>query len=230
MQTLAVDTATSIFPACMDHICKREGFRSPDEGNFRGGWRFIRQEWERVIQKLHHAKLPVVFIGHERQVSLTIHHMDVKRTQPDLPKTGLDILGKLCDCMFHFGFDENEDRIVETKPREDLVVGSKGPVGVTIYAPNMPPHFDAIDEAIKSALGIGYLELMPTIFLYGERNTGKSTFVSTFPDPHFIGTEDTLKYLDVSKAEVDWNDDAGAWVSFGRLCKQAIDEAAAQTA
>lgn len=202
MKTVIVDTIDSLYPQCMAHVCARKGFEHPSDEDGGKGWTFFRQEWEGKIRKMNLQGESIIFVAHSVEREKKMKHVKIDVTQPNLPKTGTDILYELCDIILYLGYDENDDRKLFGMPKEHLVIGARG--GIIIDG--VEPSFDSIDKAIQKARGKGFAEIKPTILLYGPPKIGKSTLAASFPNPYVIDMENGYKFLDVEKKYLcaDW--------------------------
>lgn len=209
MKTVIIDTVDSLYPQCMAHVCAKKGFDHPSDEDYGKGWSQVRQEWEEKIHKINLQGEAVVFIAHSVEREKKMKHQKIDVTQPDLPKTGVDILYELCDIILYFGYDENDDRKLFGMPKEHLVIGSRG--GIIIDG--VEPSFDSINDAIKKATGKDFAEILPTVLIYGPPKIGKSTLASGFPHPHVIDTENGYKFLEVEAKYRCPN-----WVEFLNAC------------
>ncbi|MCH7561319.1 MAG: AAA family ATPase [Thaumarchaeota archaeon] len=204
MKTVIIDTVDSLFPQCMAYVCKKKGFEHPSDETHGKGWSFLRSEWEGKIHKILLQGEAVVFVAHSIEREKKKKHQKIDVTQPDLSKTGIDILYERCDIILYLGYDENDNRKLFGMPREDLVIGARG--GIVIDG--VEPSFNSINKAIKKATGKDFLEIKPTILLYGPPKIGKSTLAASFPNPCVIDMENGYKFLDVKEKHLctDWSD------------------------
>lgn len=191
MKTVIIDTVDSFYQQCMDYVCEKNDMPHPSDKDYGKGWSMVRREWERVINKINLQGEAVLFIAHSVERERKKKHENIDVTQPDIPKTGINILYELCDIILYLGYDDQDERKLYGKPREHLVIGARG--GIMID--DVEPSFDAIDTAIKEATGIDFAESKPAILIYGPPKIGKSTLAAQFPNPHVIDTERGYKFL-----------------------------------
>ena len=187
---LIIDTVDRLFPQCIEATCPE-----PSEQPHGKGWGMIRKAWESVFNKIILRGMPTIFIAHTRDVKIIRKHREIDVTQPDLPKSGLSILHDMSDMILFMGPDDNDQPKLFGKPREDLMVGCRGGIEID----NAEPTYEAIAEAVEKATGKDFMELAPTVLVYGPPKIGKSTLAASFPNPWIVDTENGYKFLDVEK-------------------------------
>lgn len=209
MKTVVIDTIDSLYPHCMAYVCAKKGFDHPSDEDYGKGWSMVRKEWEEKIHKINLQGEAVLFVAHSVERKKKKKHEEIDITQPDMPKTGMDILYELCDIILYLGYDDNDDRKLFGMPKEHLVIGARG--GIIIDG--VEPTFDSIDKAIKKATGKDFATILPTTLLYGPPKIGKSTLAASFPNPNVIDTENGYKFLEVEKKYI-----CGDWPKFLNAC------------
>jgi len=191
----------------------------PSDKDFGKGWGFVRKEWERVHQKLNLADCALVFVAHavekkiKKKVKRAIIEMD--RVQPDLPKTGLDLLHDLSDMILYYGHNDDGERKLFGVAREGLMSGCRG----GIHIDNDEPSYRVIADAIQKATGKTYEDAKPTILLFGPPKIGKSTLAAQFPNPVVIDMENGYKFLDVEEKHL-----CPSWDHFQNICAGLFPE------
>jgi len=214
VKTVVIDTADRAFALCMNHICEKMSISYPAEKEHGIGWHMLRQEWERVIQKLNMMNCGLVLICHETTKEITRKHVKIDRYQPDIPKTGYDIVYDLSDILLHYSYHDDDTRVLYARATEDRIAGCRG----GLLPPTVEPTFKAINAAIKEHTGKTYEDVLPVVTIYGSPKIGKSTIASEFPGAIFADFENGLKFLDVESHLIkSWN--GGEKDSFLTFCK-----------
>lgn len=195
MRTLILDTVDRFYPHVVDAVCSEEGVSHPSEGSYGKVWSAVKKRFEKIIQKINMKDVAFVMISHQSEKKIVKKHTEIDRLQPDLPKSGLDIVHDLSDLILWYGFDDNDDRRLFGKPKEGLITGCRGGIQIDSDAPS----FETINEAVASATGKGFMEVQPTVLIYGPPKIGKSTLAMEFPDPVILDFENGYRFLDISK-------------------------------
>jgi len=202
IKTLVIDTLDRAYALCFDYVCVKEGMTHPSEKEFGKGWAAVRKEWERVIQKLNMMSYALVFVCHEDLKPIKSKHREIDRYQPDLPKSGLEIVHDLSDIILHYAYKDDDSRQLFARPAEDRMCGCRGGMLPEV----IEPTFKALDAALVKNTGKSYAQVKPTITIYGPPKIGKSTLASEFPNAIFADFENGLKWLPVTKTIIkSWN-------------------------
>ncbi len=209
--TLVIDTADRLFPLCEAWVCEQEDIGHPSQLEFGKGWSLVRKEWERVVQKLNMMDCTLLFVAHSVEKKIVKKHVEIDRTQPDLPKRGLDLLHDLSDLILYMGHDKEDNPKLYGKTREGLMVGCRGGIQID----GSKPTFETIGSEIKRVSGKTFQEFKPTILLFGPPKIGKSTLASTFPNPIIVDMENGYKFLNVPKKYL-----CGSWPTFLDICAE----------
>ena len=171
----------------------------------------VRKEWERVLQKLNIMNCSLLFVAHATEKKITKKKVEIDRTQPDLSKTGLDLVHDLSDLILYMGHDKEDNPKLYGRTREGLMVGCRGGIQID----GMEPSFQSIADAVKKASGKSFEDVKPTILLFGPPKIGKSTLASTFPNPVIIDMENGYKFLKVPEKYL-----CGDWPTFLEICAE----------
>ena len=210
MKTLVIDTIDRLYPLCSHDVCQKEGIEHPSDADWGRGWAQIRKEWERVFNKLNMMDCATLFVAHSTEKKIVKKHTEIDRTQPDLPKGGLQMLHDLSDLILYMGHDKDDNPKLYGRTREGLMVGCRGGIDID----NMEPTFENIAKAIQDATGQSFDEVKPTILLFGPPKVGKSTLASTFPHPIVVDMEKGYKFLKMeNKPHI-----CGSWSQFLDIC------------
>jgi hypothetical protein len=211
VRTLVIDTLDRAYALCFDYVCQREGMTHPSEKEFGKGWAAVRKEWERVIQKLNLMSYALVFVCHEDLKPIKSKHREIDRYQPDLPKSGLEIVHDLSDIILHYAYRDDDSRQLFARPAEDRMCGCRGGMLPDV----IEPTFKALDAALVTNTGKSYAQVKPTITIYGPPKIGKSTLASEFPNAIFADFENGLKWLNVNKTIIkSWSEGDSGFLTF----------------
>jgi len=137
LKLVAVDTVDNLYRFCHEYVAEKEGWSHPSEEGYGKGYDAIETEFRRWITRLTNGPWGVCFISHAREAEVRSRTVEITKTMPTLPKTGLKVVSPLCDFIFYLGFrtdvasDAGEKievgsrRVVVTKPSETLEAGDR---------------------------------------------------------------------------------------------------------
>lgn len=131
---LVVDTVDNLFKFCFSYVCETEGFDHPADEGFGKGWEAIYDEWFKGVMRLDNLGVGVMFISHEAQRDVESRGLKITKTMPNLPKTGMRVIGSLVDTILRIGTESvvskktkkrTEVRFLYTRGKEDLEAGGR---------------------------------------------------------------------------------------------------------
>ena len=213
-KTIIIDTADRAFDMCLDYVCDKEEIRHPSELDFGKGWSLVKKEWTRVIQKLNMLDSSILILSHETLKKHKLKKVELDRFQPDLNKSGLNIIEDLSDIILHYNYADNDAPMLFSRGVGDRMAGCRGGQ----LSAQIKPTFEDIEKDMLACIGGVYGELNPTITIYGPPKIGKSTLGSTFPNAVFADFENGLKWLNVEKTLIK------TWEDFLAFCAKIADD------
>lgn len=150
-ETVVLDTVGALYGMCHEHICKLNGWKDVDDGAHGRGWRKVKDEWSRQMNKLRALrrvdgrKLCVIFLDHERREEIVIKHGSSERktgrhaVTSSLPGAGRKMLHGMVQHIWRLTVNDAGERILQTQPvkgdgREDVEAKTRGPKGLVLPA------------------------------------------------------------------------------------------------
>jgi len=189
-KTIGIDTVDRLYPLVVAKVCNDLHINHPSDEAGGRVYDLIRREWASIIGHLKDKNCALVMVANQTERKLKTRTQEYDRIQPDLPKTGLDIVLDLADLIIHFGYGQDDSRLLFGTPKEHLIAGCEGYIQID----GMTPTFDAINDAIIEATQKSFEEILPVILLYGPPKIGKSTLLSQFPNLTVIDLVDGYKF------------------------------------
>lgn len=144
-KTIVIDTVDNLFDLCSVFICKRNNIQYEGDLEWGKGFKFVKDEFRRAINKLSLLPYGLVFISHTDLVDIKTRTGTLSRYEPSVSKRIREDLLGMCDFVFYCDIEDTEDgekRILHTKPTKDFVAGDR--------TGRFPPQIDMSYAAIKA--------------------------------------------------------------------------------
>lgn len=125
-KTVVVDTIDLVYDMAFKDVCKRKMIAHPqDENDFGKTWGEIRQQFRGIINQLMTLNKGIIFLSHDTEKEITDREGDkIDRTQPTIPKQGLEEVEGLVDFVGHYGYF-GDRRVLRIDGKEELVAGCR---------------------------------------------------------------------------------------------------------
>lgn len=105
-QTVVVDTADFSYDYCCDYICEKLVIDHPSDEAYGKGWKAVKKEYTRVINKLLHSGKGVIFISHSKDQEIKTRRNDsFHKVSSSMSGQAKDVLEGLIDIWVNFDYD-----------------------------------------------------------------------------------------------------------------------------
>lgn len=124
--TVVIDTVDILYKHCSAHVCKAKGWQDPSDGGYGKGFNLVRDEFMRVLNKMHQSGLSLIFISHSKEKTLKKKNgaeFTCMSTSMS-PATELLVAG-MADFVFYVHVDEHGQRWIATKSTPHLLAGDR---------------------------------------------------------------------------------------------------------
>jgi len=133
-KTVIFDTIDVAYDYCCAHICKQNGWVSPqvekydDDGKpvlfeWGVGWVACNNAFEELLRKFQHLNMGLYFVSHSKLINAKLRTTSIKAA-PTLPKGARKVVLKMCDIVLYATNDE-KGRVMFTKPDQTHEAGDR---------------------------------------------------------------------------------------------------------
>jgi phage nucleotide-binding protein len=140
-KTIVIDTIDNLVKYCSDYVCEKQGIEHESDLGYSKGWKLVKKELFRVLNKLSFLPYGLVFIGHDRTKDIETRTGKYTMFLPNIPDTILKELVPMCDIVMYAASrhlkDGQEERLLYTKPSEYYVAKDRTQAWRT--AEGLPP-------------------------------------------------------------------------------------------
>ena len=104
--TVCVDTSDYSYDFCMDYVCEKRVIDHPSDEDYGKGWKAVRREYTRVLNKLLHSGKGVVFISHSKDEEIKARKNEsYHKVTSSMSGQAKDVLEGLIDIWVNFDYD-----------------------------------------------------------------------------------------------------------------------------
>jgi hypothetical protein len=153
-RTVCIDTVDNAHAFCVEHICKAQGIKGPEERKASDIYPAINREFKRVFNRLVSLDIGVIFISHAKVVQMETPVSKYDKIVPSLPNTPGSFIVGLVDIVLLADMEATRDeegkvtewRCLRSKPSTQHDAGDR-----TGRLPAvMPLSYDDVQEAFKT--------------------------------------------------------------------------------
>ena len=144
-KTIIIDTVDNLYDFCSVFICKRYNVQYEGDLDWGKGYKFVKDEFLRAINKLTSLPYGVVLISHVELIEIKTPVSKTNKYTPSISKRVREDLLGLCDFVFFCDIEHTEDgdkRILITKPADLITAGDR--------TGKFPARIDMSYSAIKN--------------------------------------------------------------------------------
>jgi hypothetical protein len=105
-RTIVIDTSDYAYEYCLEYVCEKLVIDHPSDEAYGKGWKAVRKEFTRVINKLLHSGKGVIFISHSKDEEIkTRRNSSYHKVTSSMPGQARDVLEGLIDIWVNYDYD-----------------------------------------------------------------------------------------------------------------------------
>lgn len=149
--TIVIDTIDNAYDLCLDHVCKEEGIKHPEDMDYGKGWSLVKKEFQRVITKLAQGPRGLLLISHAQDLTIKSRTAEITKAVPTIGGSARRFILGLADIILYAEMTQGDkgemDRVLHAAPSENWEAGDR-----TGRLPEvMPLDWPAVKKAFKGA-------------------------------------------------------------------------------
>ena len=131
---VGIDTIDNLFHMCREHVLKKHGLSHEQDAKWGKGYDLVKKEFrKRMFFLTHVLGLGVIFVSHEKMLTVHGSHKEEDKIQNSLPKAPREIINELVDIIGHVKIESIEDskgkfrdkHVIVFKPSESEEAGDR---------------------------------------------------------------------------------------------------------
>lgn len=126
--TVVVDTIDNAYDLCLDHVCKSEGIKHPEDMDYGKGWAMVKKEFQRAITKLAQMPRGMLFISHAQDQNIKTRTSEITKAVPTIGGSARRFILGLSDIVLYAQMVADKDQmkhIVNAAPSENWEAGDR---------------------------------------------------------------------------------------------------------
>lgn len=123
---LVIDIADIAYNECEKYICKREGVKLTSDVPYGGGYKMVRDEFLRVLNKLNlEVGMGIVLTSHSKVREIKKKNEVYTMMDTSLSPSASDAICGFVDHIFYAYIDEQGNRVMRSKPTKYINAGDR---------------------------------------------------------------------------------------------------------
>ena len=150
-KTVVVDTIDNAYDLCLDHVCKEEGIKHPEDMDYGRGWSMVKKEFQRVITKLAQGPRGLLLISHSQDLTIKSRTAEITKAVPTIGGSARRFILGLADIILYAEMTQDKDkvkRVLHAAPSESWEAGDR--------TGRLPDVMDLSWPAVKKAFKGGH--------------------------------------------------------------------------
>lgn len=124
-KTGVIDTADLSYEYCLQSVCDKLVIDHPSDEAYGKGWKAVKKEYTRVINKLLHSGKGVIFISHSKDEEIKGRRNDsYHKVVSSMPGQAKDVLEGLIDIWVNFDY-EGKRRYLVIQGNDEIDAGHR---------------------------------------------------------------------------------------------------------
>ncbi len=125
-KVIVIDTIDILHRYCSQHVCKRNGWSDPSDGDYGKGFNTVRDEFMRVVNGLHLSGYSLVFISHAKTKPAKLPNgADITKMGTSMSDSVEVLVAGLADFLLYLCIDENNNRYIRTRGTPHFLAGDR---------------------------------------------------------------------------------------------------------
>lgn len=105
-KTIVIDTADYSYEYCLEWVCDKLVIDHPSDEAYGKGWKAVKNEYTRVVNKLLHSGKGVIFISHSKDEEIKTRRNDsYHKVTSSMSGQAKDVLEGLIDIWVNYDYD-----------------------------------------------------------------------------------------------------------------------------
>jgi hypothetical protein len=127
-KTIVIDTIDNAYDLCLDHVCKEEGIKHPEDMDYGKGWSLVKKEFQRVITKLAQGPRGLLIISHAQDQTIKSRTAEVTKAVPTIGGSARRFILGLADIILYAEMSQQKEgmrRVLHAAPSESWEAGDR---------------------------------------------------------------------------------------------------------
>lgn len=145
-KTLIIDISDWLYKHCEDFICRKHGVEAPADLPYGKGFSLVKSEFVRVINKVNMSGISLVFISHAKEKEIKSKNSSYTMMGTTMTNSAEQVIAGMCDLIFYCYINEENKRLIRTKPTKYVLAGDRTKPGLPEV---IPMEFEQIRDYLK---------------------------------------------------------------------------------
>jgi hypothetical protein len=145
-KTIVIDIADWLYKHCEDYICQKHGVEAPADLPYGKGFSLVKAEFVRTMNKINMMGISIVFISHAKEKEIKSKNSSFTMMGTSMTGSAEQVIAGMCDLIFYCYINEENKRLIRTKPTKYVLAGDRTKPGLPEL---IPMNFKVIQDYLK---------------------------------------------------------------------------------